>query len=84
MTYFHKLIIWLDQGFNVVFLAGYPDETLSARAYRWDRDNKRKWPKFLINLMFFWQRDHCYSAYSNEVKRRQYPPDYREQKNMKV
>ena len=58
MTYFYKVALWLDQGINVVFLAGYPDESLSARAYRWRRDGKRAWPAKIINALFFWQKDH--------------------------
>ena len=82
MTYFHKLVTWLDQGLNVIFLAGYPDETLSAHFHRWARDKQYIWPKKITNMLFFWQRDHCYSAYMNEIKRRQYPPEYRNEHNM--
>ena len=32
--YMKNVLIWLDQGVNVILLLGYPDETLSARAYR--------------------------------------------------
>ena len=78
MTYFRKLVIWLDQGINVIFMAGYPDETLSAHFYRLDRDKKKSWPKKIVNMLFWWQRDHCYSAYQNEVKLRQFPPEYRD------
>lgn len=77
MTYFRKIVTWLDQGLNVLLLAGYPDETLSAHFYRLARDGKRAWPRAVVNALFFWQRDHCWSAYKNEEERRQMPPEYR-------
>ena len=77
MKYYKKVAIWLDQGINVIFFGGFPDESLSARAWRWHNEGKREWPRKLINKIFFWMKDHCYSAYQNEVMRRQYPPQYR-------
>ena len=79
MKYQHKLFLAFDQLLNAA-LGGYPDESLSARAFRWDRDGKRKWPKKIINAMFFWMRDHCYSAYHCEQELRHFPPEYREKK----
>ena len=79
MKYPHKVGLALDQLLNAV-LGGYPDESLSARAYRWDRDGKRSWPKKVINAMFFRMRDHCYSAYHCEQELRHLPPEYRERK----
>ena len=79
MKYQHKIFLALDQLLNAI-LGGYPDESLSARAYRWDVDGKRSWPKRVINAMFFWQRDHCYSAYHCEQELRHLPPEYRGKK----
>lgn len=79
MKYYHKVGLALDQLLNAI-LGGYPDESLSARAYRWDRDGKRKWPKKIINLIFCWMRDHCYSAWHCEKELRHMPPEYREGK----
>ena len=76
MKYPRKLGIALDQLLNAV-IGGYPDESLSARAYRWRRDGRRAWPAAVANAVFWWQRDHCCSAYGNEIKRRQLPPEYR-------
>lgn len=58
----------------------YADETLSARSYRAHRDGKLlgKITMPVIDLLFFWQADHCLSAYRAEVLRRQYPEAYRE------
>ncbi len=79
MTYMTKVAIALDQLLNAL-LGGYPDESLSARAFRWDRDGRRRWPKKIINAMFFWMSDHCYSAYHCEQELRHFPPEYREDK----
>ena len=79
MKYPHKVGLALDQLLNAI-LGGYPDESLSARAFRWDRDGKRSWPKKVINAMFFWMRDHCKSAYHCEQELRHFPPEYRERK----
>lgn len=78
MTYFRKLWTWFDQGLNVIFLAGYPDETLSARFYRMANSKKITWPMKIVNWMFFWQKNHCFSAYMNECKRKQMPAEYRD------
>ena len=77
MKYYHKVGLALDQLLNAI-LGGYPDESVSARAYRWDRDGKRSWPKKCINGLFFWQQDHCRSAHHTEVDLRHFPPEYRE------
>ena len=66
--------IAIDQLLNTL-LGGSPDETLSSRAYRADKDNKKFGKIFrpTIDLLFFWQVHHCYNAYLSEVKRSQQP-----------
>ena len=58
--------IWsaFSQMLNVVFLLGHPNESISGRSYR------EPWPTAhkLINKMFWWQKDHCRSAYTNDLK----------------
>ena len=57
--------IWsaTSQWLNVVFLLGHPNESISGRSHR------KGWRvKQFINLMFFWQVDHCKSAYINDLK----------------
>jgi hypothetical protein len=58
--------IWsaTSQWFNVVVLLGHPNESISGRCYR------EPWPRAmaLINKMFFWQVNHCKSAYNNDLK----------------
>lgn len=73
-TFVYNLFIAIDQLLNVLLL-GHPDETLSSRAYRADRDGKVFGLIFrpLIDTIFFWQERHCHAAYLSEVNRRQYP-----------
>lgn len=73
-----QVLIALDQFVNTLF-CGYADETLSARAYRHAEIKKdRRWPMVIINALFFWQKDHCKSAYESEVERKQLPAGYGE------
>ena len=74
-----QALIWIDQGFNVLF-GGWADETISARAYRCSSD-KRHWmiTKHIIDVLFFWQIQHCMQSYVSEIKRYQMPPHYRDE-----
>jgi len=56
---------------------GMADETLSARAHRMHIKGRRSWPRNLINLLFFWQEDHCKEAYVSELERKHLPDQYR-------
>lgn len=72
------VVIAIDQlAYVIVTLGkGYPDETLSAAAYRWELEGTRVWPRTLIDLLFFWEAFHCRSAYESEVERRHLPSHY--------
>ena len=62
-------LVWLkSEGF------GMADETLSARAWRLRGDSNMY--KF-INLLFFWQSNHCRGAYNAEMERKHLPLEYR-------
>lgn len=78
MSYLHTLLVALDQLLNAMLL-GAPDETLSSRAYRADRDGRVFGRIFrpAIDTLFFWQASHCRAAYVAEVQRRQYPANFR-------
>lgn len=77
IDYILQLLIWIDQGFNVL-LGGKADETLSSRAYRADRGNKRfgKFFRPMIDTLFFWEKDHCRMAYLAEINRKQLPENF--------
>lgn len=69
----------IDQLLNVLVGNGWADETLSARTYRNSLQGNQKWmlAHRWINRLFWWQKDHCRSAYMNELARMQMPPAYR-------
>lgn len=73
-----SVAIAIDQLANAM-LAGWPDETLSSRAYRMD-GRKRRWTvaRASIDRLFFWQPDHCKQSYDSERMRRQLPPEFRQ------
>lgn len=73
-----NLLIWIDQGFNVLLL-GSADETLSSRAYRAYVKGRIFGSIFkpLIDTLFFFDPNHCESSYNAEVSRRQLPLEFR-------
>ncbi|KRS14324.1 hypothetical protein XM53_00910 [Roseovarius atlanticus] len=58
-----------SQLLNCMFLPNAEDtnahESISARSYRagWSR------PERVINLIFFWEPDHCQGAYDRDVRK---------------
>lgn len=76
-NYIFNILVAIDQLINV-FLRGYPDETLSSRAHRAYVQNKPfKFFRHIINGIFWWQKDHCLSAYMYEKQRHDIPPELR-------
>lgn len=82
MGYGKNLFIAVDQLVNAAG-GGWPDETLSSRAWRWSRDGVRNWPRVLIDALFWWDRDkaagmgHCELSWLSEQERAQCPPELR-------
>lgn len=80
-TWGYHVLIGFDQLFNAI-IGGAADETLSSRTYRgavlakYPRKRWRIWYR-VINALFF-NADHCKTAYESEVKRRQYPAEFRD------
>ena len=66
----------VDQLANAL-LGGWPDETLSSRCWRWHVGGVRSWPCRLVDVLFFWDRNHCQESYESERLRRQMPPELR-------
>ncbi len=85
--YVKRVLIWLDQGVNVVFLGGYEDESMSSRFYRWSKKEGKLWkiPATIVNTIFFFDyiKDdekkilHCEKSYQNEYKRTGCPVELR-------
>ena len=93
MSRLYQLGIALDQLLNTV-LAGWADETLSARTYRSARrDGGGRWAlaERVIDALFTWQdwlvkhrgewkgARHCQRAYWHEQARLHLPANYREE-----
>ena len=76
MRYLTNVLIAIDQLAHTL-IGGYPDETLSAAAWRWELEGKRKWPRCLIDTLLFFDSDHCQTSYINELTRKQLPENYR-------
>jgi hypothetical protein len=56
---------------------GYPGLTISAQMYRWELQGKRSWPRKLVDLIFWFDPDHCRKSYENEVAGLRLPRDMR-------
>ena len=76
MSYWKNVAIGFDQLINTLF-RGMPDETLSSRAWRHYVDGSRKWPKVIIDALFFFDPDHCKNSYVSEIERNQLKPEMR-------
>jgi hypothetical protein len=78
MSYFKNVVIGLDQFLNTL-LWGFPDETLSSRAYRAERDGRilGKVLRPSIDLLLFLDPKHCYTSYISELERRQLPSNFK-------
>lgn len=73
-----RILIAVDQLFNAIF-NGWPDETISSRAWRWHLSGARSWPCRLLDgaARLFGDRDHCRESYESERRGRQLPPELR-------
>ncbi|GIX31364.1 MAG: hypothetical protein KatS3mg124_1836 [Porticoccaceae bacterium] len=75
------LLIALDQLLWVALTLGkgYPDETISAAAWRLERQGKLagRLLRPLLDAIFApLERDHCRLSYESELVRAQLPPSY--------
>lgn len=77
LSYGKSVLIALDQLINAL-AGGWPDETISSRAWRWELAGVRSWPRCVIDRLFFWEREHCRESYESERTGRQLPPELRQ------
>ncbi len=77
MTYLRSVGIAIDQTLNAI-LAGSPDETLSSRAWRAERNGKLfgKFFRPIIDTLFWFEPNHCMHAYLAELERAQLPKNF--------
>ena len=71
-----QVAIAFDQLINAA-AGGYADETMSARCWRLRARRPYRWLRPVIDWIFFWQADHCRTAYESERLRSQLPAEYR-------
>lgn len=77
MKWSKAVVIALDQLINAL-CGGWPDETLSSRAYRRCRDDGKCTCKKVIDTLFFFEKDHCFQSYVSEEVNRHLPPEFRD------
>ena len=80
----HQTLISWDQAITTTICSiilpnekSYGDETMSARALRWENNGIRSWPRKLIDILFWWDDNHCEESYESEKKGTQLPPELR-------
>jgi hypothetical protein len=76
MSRVFEVLVAVDQLANAV-LGGWADETMSARCWRLRTQRPYSWLQVAIDRLFFWQQNHCESAYQSERRRAQLPAEYR-------
>jgi len=62
--YFINIAASISQFFNVLVFNGHPDESISARCWREDREIYK-----VINKIFFWEDNHCRNAHMMDINR---------------
>ena len=80
IPYGKAVLIALDQLANAL-LGGWPDETVSSRAWRWHEAGVRHWPKRALDFAagLLGDRNHCRESWASERGGRQLPPELRRQ-----
>ena len=78
MGYGKSVLIALDQLVNALF-GGWPDETISSRAWRWELAGVRSWPRRLLDglALILGDKDHCRESFESERLGRELPPELR-------
>lgn len=74
-----QIAIALDQVLNTL-LGGWADETFSARLFR-EEQNGKQWAKVLrpvVDVLFFFDPQHCLTSFIAEDERRHLPVEYRD------
>lgn len=77
-----NVLIALDQLLFCLATLGRssPDETLSAAAWRWEQSGKLagRVLRPLIDTLFWFDPEHCRTAFESEVQRKHLPAEYQE------
>ena len=72
-----QILIAFDQLCNTL-LGGWADETFSARC--WRLNHRRGWGlvRRVVDAIFFWDREHCFTSYVVECNGGHLPPAMRQ------
>lgn len=75
-----QFLIAFDQLINTLIYVkgdgfGFADETISSRAWRLREDSLKLYR--IINLIFFWQENHCLDSYNSLILRKNLPKEYK-------
>lgn len=74
----HRLLVAFDQLLNVILCDGWEDETMSSNVYRMEQEGRRAGVlRKYIDMLFFWQSDHCHKSFEAEQRRHGQPPSMR-------
>ena len=78
-SYPREILLLIDQAFNVFFLLGRVDETISARCHRLQgRYWGWRWLRRFVDWLFRRQSaEHCKESFDSEDQKLQLPPEYR-------
>ena len=63
--YYLRLLLAIDQFFNVLLLNGNEDHTISGRVgYKANKTKKKRWlfAEKVINTLFWFDKNHCYNS----------------------
>ena len=72
---YFQILVAIDQVVNTLF-GGWADETLSSAAHR-RRLRGKPAVAWVLDKLFFWQSEHCKTAYESELERAHLPPEMR-------
>lgn len=75
--YFLRVLIAIDQLVNTIF-GGMPDETISAKLWRLRDRQPYKTLRYIVDALFWFDKDHCRTSYESEIKKTQLPSNYRD------
>ena len=74
---FYHFAVSLDQFIWVIATLGwgFPDETISSAAWRYEQKDHMfgRIARPLIDLIFFWDKNHCQVSYETEMMRKHSP-----------
>lgn len=74
--YLLRVLIAIDQLVNTLF-GGMPDETISAKLWRLRYRQPYKILRYIVDTLFWFDKDHCRTSYESEIKKTQLPSNYR-------